>query len=265
MADISLGSRVFRRDRMRCQACGIGARQVLAVHHVIPVGLDGRDTLSNLTTLCANCHRSVHWLSTGDRSLEAHGFGLGQSSAIRRRLLVLARRIRQRRQRVVGPDLVMTTSVSLQTALGAVVARNGFEQAEARLLKRCVQRALRAMAPSDRRECSVRRVREARFISVNANNHLVIRVPAWSDDRHRMDGDILLIWPQAVRPSIMSPARFRRESSGRFKLIPHFNLSLTWDECLELSRSDWQVFRRACHDALTLARTRRWTSNVVLE
>ena len=43
-------------------------------------------------------------------------------------------------------------------------------------------------------------------------------------------------------------------------------LSLTWDECLTLTERDWSVFRQACHDAaLTLVRTRRWTSNVILK
>lgn len=237
---------------------------MLAIHHVIPVELGGHDALSNLTTLCANCHRIVHWLSTGDRSIDAHGYGLGPSSSARRRLLALARRIRSRRLRVVGRDLVLSTSVPLATAVSAVVVRNGLEKAEATAMNRCFRRALQAMAPVDRRACSVHLVRGARFISVNANNHLAIRVPAWSDAGYRIDGDILLVWPQASRPSIMSPAKFRRESSFRFKLIPHFNLSLTWDECSELSSRDWRVFRLACHDALTLARTRRWTSNVVL-
>lgn len=265
MTDLSsLGSRILRRDRSCCRACGIGSRQVLAIHHVVPAGLGGTDSLGNLTTLCANCHRIVHWLSTGDGSLEAHAYGLGQSPLAQRRLLALARRIRRRRLRVVGRDLVLTTSVPLETAIGAVVTRNGLEGTDAQLFRRCLRRAMRAMAPADRRECSVRLVRGARFISVNANNHLAIRAPAWSDDGYRIDGDILLIWPQAVRPSVMSRAEFRRVSSGRFKLIPHFNLSLTWEECLELSERDWLVFRGACHEGLTLARTCRRTSNVLV-
>lgn len=265
MADLpSLTSRVRRRDRNRCRACGIAATEVRAIHHIIPAGLGGKETLGNLTTLCPNCHRIVHWLSTGDRSKDAHAYGLGQSRLAKRRLLALARRIRRRREKVVGSDLRLTTSVPLATGLEAVVTRNGLERPEALLLKRCFQRALRSMAPADRRECAIRLVRGARFISVNANNHLAIRAPAWSDDGYRMDGDIFLIWPQAVRPSNMSPAEFRRVSSGRFKLIPHFTLSLTWAQCLELSGRDWQVFRQACHDGLTLVRTRRWTSNVIL-
>jgi hypothetical protein len=148
--------------------------------------------------------------------------------------------------------------------MDAVIQRNGLDKTEAVQLNHCFKRAVSAMAAKDRELCSVRRVRESRFISVNANNHPAIRAPAWNDRRRRIEGDIILIWPQATRPSIMSPKRFRRESSARFKLIPHFNLSLTWDECLALSKRDWKIFRAACHDALTLARTRRCTSNVIL-
>ena len=252
-------------DGSRCHACRTTAVQALARHHIIPVHLGGDNSPGNFTTLCANCHRLVHWLSSRDRALDPGAHGLGASAGERERLLVLARRIRDRRLEVVGPGLQLTTSVSLSVAIDQVVARNGLERAEAKLLARCVRRALAAMHPEDRRQCAVRLVRDARFLSVNANNHLAIRVPGHPDRGSRADGsDILLIWPQAVRPSILSPAEFRRASEGRFKLIPHFNWSLTWDECLALSRSDWDVFADACHDALTLVRTRRWTSNVLL-
>ena len=266
MADLSsLTTAVLRRDNGRCQACGIARRPVLATHHVIPVELDGRDTLANLITLCANCHRSVHWLATGDRSQFAHAYGLGSNATTRRRLLALARRIRSRRLKVVGPDRVMSTAVSLDTALDAVVSRNGFQSPEARLLRRSFQRAWTAIAPSDRRLCSVRLVRQERFVSVNANNHLAIRVPAWTDEGFREEADIVLIWPQAERPSIWSQAKFQRESARRFKLIPYFNLWLTWNECLGLRPRDWRIFREAVHAGLTMARTARRTSNVRIE
>lgn len=263
MAYFKLASKALRRDRRRCQACATSEWQVLTVHHIIPVELRGRDVLSNLTTLCANCHRIVHWLATGDRSVEANAYRLGQSGTHRRRLLTLARRIRRRRLRLVGPGRRLTKSEPLKIAMDAVIQRNGLDRTEAALLNHCFKRALSAMAARDRKACSLRRVRESRFISVNAKNHLVLRAPAWNDRRKRIEGDIILIWPQGVRPSIMSPSRFRRESSGRFKLIPCFNLSLTWDECLALSKRDWKVFRQACHDALE-PKTRRWTSNVIL-
>ena len=258
----SLGPAAVQRDGGRCQACGIAERPVLAVHHIVPTSLGGRDVLSNLTTLCANCHRIVHWLSAGDRSVDGHAYGLGSPGRASMRLLALARRIRRRRHRVVGPDHVLTTSVPLHTAMAAVIRRNGLDKDEAGLFRRCFSRAVRAIAPNDRQACSVRLVRGARFISVNANNHLALRAPAWDDARQRIEGNIILIWPQNTKPSILSATRFRRESRGRFRLIPHFNLSLTWDECRALSAEDWRVYRQACHDALTLVRTGRRTSNV---
>src|SRR5581483_998488 len=233
--DVALMSRVFRRDQNQCQACGLSARAVLAIHHVIPVWLGGSDSVANLITLCANCHKSVHWLSTGDRSIGGHGYGLGQSVTITRKLLRLARRIRRRRLREVGEDLVLkTSSVSLGTAFGAVARRNGLSPSERRLCERCFCKAFRAMSPTDLRLCSVRLPRGERFISINANNYLAVRAPAWSDEKYRLDEDILLIWPQKIKPSFMTRTKFQSVSSERFKLIPYFTLPLTWDECLAL-------------------------------
>jgi hypothetical protein len=235
---VALGSRVPQRDGSRCQVCGTSARPVLAIHHVIPVALGGRDIFRNLTTLCANCHRIVHWLSAGNRSVEAHAYGLGQSPSHARRLLALARRIRSRRVRVVGPDLVLTNAVPLRTAINTIVRRNGFDGSEkALLLRRCLTLALRKIAAPDRKACAVRLVRGARFISVDANNYLANRAPAWSDRMERYKEDMMLVWPHRVRPSIMTPSRFRRASAGRFKLIPYTTLNLTWQECLSMSNA----------------------------
>ena len=265
MAEVGLVSKVLRRDRMRCQACGVAGRPLLASHHVVPVSLGGRDVLSNFTTLCANCHRIVHWLSAGDRSVDAHAYGFGKSGLHRRRLLALARRIRHRRLRVVGRDLVLSTSVPLETAMRTVVQRNGLDASEAALMRRCIKRALRAMATRDRKSCAIRLVRGAQFISVNANNHLVLRAPAWSDDKKRLQENLILAWPKRTRPSTLSPSKFHRQSGHGFKLVPHVtNVYLTWEECLSLSKRDWELYRQACHDALTFARSKRWTSNVIL-
>jgi HNH endonuclease len=257
-------SRVFRRDRNQCQVCGRSARAVRAIHHVIPVWPGGTDSMANLVTLCANCHRSVHWLSAGDRSVNAHGYGLGESATITRNLLKLARRIRRRRLREVGQDRVLKTSVSLETAFAAVARRNGLSPSEGRFFERCVRKALRAISPPDLRQCSVRLPRGERFISINANNYLALRAPAWSDEGYRLDSDILLIWPEKIPPSFSSLSEFRDVVSGRFKLIPYVNLPLTWDGCLALSSRDWRIFRNACNQALTLVRTRRWPSNVIV-
>src|SRR5437762_11730055 len=84
-----LAIETLRRDKA-CRACGITARAVLATHHVIPVELGGRDALSNLVILCANCHRSVHWLAAANRCTDSHAYGLGSNATIRRRILRLA-------------------------------------------------------------------------------------------------------------------------------------------------------------------------------
>ena len=61
--DPALKSAVLNRDSFRCKCCGFGgaaALGVLAVHHIIPVHVGGKDELNNLTTLCLNHHILLH-------------------------------------------------------------------------------------------------------------------------------------------------------------------------------------------------------------
>lgn len=62
--DPALRQAVLARDDFTCKCCGmrmIGARLgLIAVHHIIPVSCHGKDELGNLTTLCLNCHVSLH-------------------------------------------------------------------------------------------------------------------------------------------------------------------------------------------------------------
>ena len=62
--DPALRQAVLARDDFTCKCCGlrmVGARLgLIAVHHIIPVSCKGKDELSNLTTLCVNCHLSLH-------------------------------------------------------------------------------------------------------------------------------------------------------------------------------------------------------------
>jgi hypothetical protein len=181
-----------------------------------------------LATLCANCHRLVHWLSTGDRALAPiSAYDLGQPKLVQKKLRRLASKIRTRRLKVVGEDLVLTTAIPLATAEAAVIKRNGFDRDEGKRLQTCLRRALKAMDAKDRSKCSIRLVRQSRYISVNANNHLVIRVPAWSDKGYRFDTDIILIWPKSTPPSIFSEKEFRRMSKFGFDRIPCFNMYLS--------------------------------------
>ena len=62
--DPALRQAVLQRDDFTCSCCGmkmIGARLgLIAVHHILPVHTGGKDTLENLTTLCVNCHLTLH-------------------------------------------------------------------------------------------------------------------------------------------------------------------------------------------------------------
>jgi len=49
--------RALMRDK-RCVVCG--STEYLEVHHVVSVADGGRDKLSNLRTLCDDCHREGH-------------------------------------------------------------------------------------------------------------------------------------------------------------------------------------------------------------
>jgi hypothetical protein len=226
--------------------------------------LGGKDVPSNIISLCANCHRSVHWLASGDRSICPHAYGLGANVRVRRQLLALARRIRRRRLKVIGPDRHSKVALPLTMVFEAIITRNGLERDEAKLMKQYLRKAWRSIKEGDRKLCSVYVVRNARFLTVNANNYLAIRVPAWNDYGLRENTNIVLIWPLGTRPSSMSAARFRRVSGGRFSRIPCTNLWLTWDECLALSTGDWRAFGEAVHTALTHVKTQRRVSNVLM-
>jgi len=49
---------VLKRDGHRCRACG--QQHGLEVHHVVMRSLGGKHEPSNLISLCADCHKSVH-------------------------------------------------------------------------------------------------------------------------------------------------------------------------------------------------------------
>lgn len=52
---------ILRRDKWRCQKCGI--QTDLQVHHMEPRSRSGDDCEENLITLCAACHRREHAFS----------------------------------------------------------------------------------------------------------------------------------------------------------------------------------------------------------
>jgi hypothetical protein len=60
--------KALTRAGHRCSRCG--ATEKLHVHHIKPVSRGGTDALSNLTVLCATCHRAEHRRNGGTSCLQ---------------------------------------------------------------------------------------------------------------------------------------------------------------------------------------------------
>ncbi len=51
---------VFERDGNKCQECGsVLEPSLVDIHHILPISRGGSNELSNLITLCRNCHYSI--------------------------------------------------------------------------------------------------------------------------------------------------------------------------------------------------------------
>lgn len=55
-----LRTAVRKRDNNECQSCPNNEGRTLNVHHIVPLGCGGTNTISNLITLCSRCHGRVH-------------------------------------------------------------------------------------------------------------------------------------------------------------------------------------------------------------
>lgn len=51
---------ILKRDNYTCQECG-ATNIKLAIHHIIPHGKGGSDTLDNLISVCLSCHRQIDY------------------------------------------------------------------------------------------------------------------------------------------------------------------------------------------------------------
>ena len=49
---------VLRRDNWRCVGCG--QRRPLDIHHILPLAQGGSNRLTNMVSLCRECHQQVH-------------------------------------------------------------------------------------------------------------------------------------------------------------------------------------------------------------
>lgn len=56
--------KVYARDGYRCALCD--CTRYLQVHHVIPRGQGGTNSMHNLICLCATCHAQAHGIDIAD-------------------------------------------------------------------------------------------------------------------------------------------------------------------------------------------------------
>ncbi len=54
-----LRRKVYIRDKYTCQNCS-ASKVVVHAHHVVPLSAGGTNRISNLITLCADCHSKIH-------------------------------------------------------------------------------------------------------------------------------------------------------------------------------------------------------------
>jgi hypothetical protein len=56
--------KVYERDDYRCQNCGRkggnSGETVLHAHHIVPLKDGGSNNISNMKTLCGDCHEAIH-------------------------------------------------------------------------------------------------------------------------------------------------------------------------------------------------------------
>ncbi len=58
----------LQRDGYQCGNCG-GNNRVLQVHHIVDVQYGGSNRLTNLRTLCEDCHKLLHpWLAEAEHA-----------------------------------------------------------------------------------------------------------------------------------------------------------------------------------------------------
>lgn len=71
---------VIRRHDGQCYICGFNCKPILIMHHIIPVGIGGGNDLSNVVSLCPNCHAIVHKMMDFALSIDAQDIEPGTLS-----------------------------------------------------------------------------------------------------------------------------------------------------------------------------------------
>jgi len=225
---------VRRHKRTQCLACAFSVPSALAVHHKIPRSLGGSDAPSNLCVLCSNCHRLVHSFSIG-RRLEGTGWqhaAMHVPLSASKVIANLAKHIRVHRERMIASDNSWIAgddsrgSVDLQTAIEKVAARSDYEGAERNDFVRAIRILVSKTPAAVLERCSVRLLKGGRYLRVNAGNHLLFRLPAYSDAGTKQDGHAFIVWPSRAQLYNWSPAEQDTAVAFRFQLFDGVNLRL---------------------------------------
>ena len=69
-------AKVFERDEYECQGCGENVEHIdndsLHAHHITPISEGGGHSLTNLVTLCGDCHTLAHSKGDGPKYFPIH-------------------------------------------------------------------------------------------------------------------------------------------------------------------------------------------------
>lgn len=153
---------------------------------------------------------------------------------------------------------------SLDEALTAIAQSNDFGSEKQQIMMAATKKAIAQIPANVVNGCSARLLKDGRYLSINAGNHLIVRVPFYTDSGKRTPYDALLVWPAGSLPSILSAQELPARKKFSFQLFSGVNLMLSFAEILALTPVDWQMFQKGCHDAMFLRKTRTWPSNVRL-
>jgi hypothetical protein len=150
------------------------------------------------------------------------------------------------------------------TAIDSVATRNGYDGVERKEFVRAVKRLFARTPKAVLERCSIRLLKRGRNLSVNAGNHCLFRLPAYSDAGRKQDADAFVVWPTQARMSAWTHAQQAASTAYEFKLFDAVILTMSAGEILAMTKKDWSNYRSACEDALNCRRTRDWPSNVVV-
>lgn len=60
----SIKSEILRSFENRCYACDFDCKPILIIHHILPISKGGDNDISNLVSLCPNCHAIIHKITS---------------------------------------------------------------------------------------------------------------------------------------------------------------------------------------------------------